>query len=94
MPARRWSQQVTETSGALDLEDKVFEEDDPEAIARSLKRSAERSTRRKGTRFQSAMSMPTFYINRAGSGLSEERKATLEKTKDALRALYGKPAKG
>ncbi len=93
MPAKRWSQDVTEHSDALDLEDKVFEREDPKAIAQSLKRSAERSKRRKGTPFQSAMSMLTFYINRAGKGLSDERKTTLEKAKDELRALYGKPAK-
>jgi len=94
MPAKRWSQHVTETSDALDLEDKVFENDDPKAVAQSLKRSADRSKRKKGTPFQSAMSMLTFYINRAGKGLSDERKATLEKAKDELRALYRKPAKG
>ncbi len=94
MPAKKWSQHVTETSDALDLEDQVFEKDDPKAIAQSLKRSAERSTRRKGAPLQSAMSMLTFYVNRAGKGLSQERKATLEQAKDELRALYGKPAKG
>ncbi len=92
--AKQWSQHVTETSDALDLEDKVFEKDDPKAIAQSLKHSAERSTRKKGTPFQSAMSMLTFYINRAGKGLSDERKATLERAKDELRALYGRPARG
>ena len=93
MPAKKWSQHVTETSDALDLEDKVFEKGDPKAIAQSLKRSAERSTRKKGTPFQSAMSMLTFYINRAGKGLSEARKSTLEQAKDELRALYGRDAK-
>ena len=93
MPAKKWSQHVTETSDALALEDKVFEKDDPKAIAQSLKRSAERSTRKKGTPFQSAMSMLTFYINRAGKGLSEARKSTLEQAKDELRALYGRDAK-
>ncbi len=93
MPAKKWSQHVTETSDALALEDKVFEKGDPKAIAQSLKRSAERSTRKKGTPFQSAMSMLTFYINRAGKGLSEARKSTLEQAKDELRALYGRDAK-
>ena len=93
MPAKKWSQHVTETSDALALEDKVFEKGDPKAIAQSLQRSAERSTRKKGTPFQSAMSMLTFYINRAGKGLSEARKSTLEQAKDELRALYGRDAK-
>ena len=84
----RWSQKVTETSAALDLEPGVFTWDDPEAIAASLKRSAEASTRRKGTPLQSAMSMLNFYINRAGHGLPEERKAVLEAAKDALRRQF------
>ena len=67
-PPRRkqWSQRVTETSNALDLEPGVFALDDPRDIARSLKRSAERSRRRKAPPFRSAMSMLVFYINRAG----------------------------
>lgn len=87
---RRWSQHVTETSDALTLEEGVFQKDSPKAIARSLKRSAERSHRRKSAPYRSAMSMLTFYINRGGKGLSESRKRTLEKAKDELRALYGK----
>jgi len=87
----RWSQRVTETSSALDLEPGVFTQVDPRLIALSLKRSAERSTRRKGSPFQSAMSMLNFYINRAGKGLSEERRARLEEAKDELRALFGRP---
>jgi len=90
-PAKRWSQQVTENSNALDLENKVFAQDDPRRIARSLKRSAERSDRRKSEPFRSAMSMLTFYINRAGHNLSKERRAHLESAKDELRALFGKP---
>ncbi|HOG16869.1 MAG: hypothetical protein A4E73_03107 [Syntrophaceae bacterium PtaU1.Bin231] len=86
----RWSQKVTQTSNTLDLEPGVFAQDDPRLIALSLKRSADRSTRRKGSPFQSAMSMLNFYINRAGKGLSEERRARLEAAKDELRALYGK----
>ena len=93
MATKRWSQHVTETSDALDLEEGVFEKDSPRAIAESLKRSAERSKRRKGAPFQSAMSMLTFYINRGGKGLGAERKAVLEKAKDELRALYRRPAK-
>ena len=63
---KRWSQRVTQTSDALDLEKRVFAKEDPRSIARSLKRSAERSTRRKSNPYRSAMSMLTFYLNRAG----------------------------
>jgi hypothetical protein len=84
----RWSQRVTKTSNALDLEEGVFSRDDPRSIARSLKRSAERSRRRKSDPFRSAMSMITFYINRAGKNLSRERRARLEAAKEELRALY------
>jgi Protein of unknown function (DUF3175) len=87
----RWSQRVTQTSNALDLEDKVFTLDDPRKIARSLKRSAERSNRRKSEPYRSAMAMLTFYINRAGSTLSKERRKKLEAAKNELRALFGKP---
>jgi len=90
-PAKRWSQRVTEESNALDLEEGVFALDDPRAIARSLKRSAERSRRRKAPPFRSAMSMLVFYINRAGDNLSKARRAKLERAKDELRALYGRP---
>ena len=89
-PDRLWSGRVTRNSNALDLEDGVFALDDPLEIARSLKGSAEASTRRKSGPFRSAMSMLTFYINRAGSGLSAERRAVLEKAKGELRALYGR----
>ena len=89
----RWSARVTETSDALDLKAHVFEQDDPAKIAASLKRSAEHSHRRKGTPFQSAMSMLTFYINRAGDNLSAERKHVLNAAKDELRQQFGrKPA--
>jgi hypothetical protein len=88
--ARKWSQDVTQHSDALDLEGGVFEKDDPREIARSLKRSAEQSHRKKGTPFQSAMSMLTFYINRAGDNLPANRKAVLERAKDELRAVFGK----
>jgi hypothetical protein len=87
---RKWSQEVTEHSDALDLEDGVFERDDPQQIALSLKRSAERSHRRKSEPYQSAMSMLTFYINRAGSNLSAERKTVLEAAKDELRKAFGR----
>ena len=87
---KKWSQRVTETSNALDLEEGVFSQDDPRKIARSLKRSAEHSRRRKSDPFRSAMSMLTFYINRAGHNLSEKRRSRLEAAKDELRDLFGK----
>jgi hypothetical protein len=91
---RKWSQRVTETSDALDLEPGVFTLEDPREIARSLKRSAERSRRRKSDPFRSAMSMLTFYINRAGSQLPETQRARLEAAKDELRALFDRPRHG
>ena len=88
---KRWSQRVTQESNALDLEQGVFSKDDPGSIARSLKRSADRSKRRKADPFRSAMSMLTFYINRAGKTLSKSRRKRLEAAKKELRDLYGKP---
>jgi len=90
MAASKWSQDVTEHSNALDLDRGVFMLDDPKQIALSLKHSAEHSKRRKGTPLQSAMSMLTFYINRAGDQLSAERRKTLEQAKDELRMAFGK----
>jgi hypothetical protein len=87
---RRWSQDVTQHSNALDLQKDVFKQADPKRIARSLKRSAEHSERRKSSPFRSAMSMLTFYINRAGDQLSAAQRRRLESAKDELRALYGK----
>ncbi len=87
---KRWSRHVMETSNALDLEKGVFTWDDPRRIARSLKRSAERSQRRKSSPFRSAMSMLTFHINRAGKKLPQVQRERLEAAKDELRALYGK----
>jgi len=96
MPAKRspkrWSQEVTEHSRALDLEAGVFALQDPKKIAASLKRSAEASGRRKAGPFRSAMSMLTFYINRAGKNLGEADRARLEKTKDELRKAFGRQA--
>ena len=89
--SKLWSQQVTQTSNALDLEAKVFAQEDPRRIARSLKCSAERSRRRKSNPFRSAMSMLTFYVNRAGTTLSKTRRARLDAAKNELRALYGRP---
>jgi hypothetical protein len=86
----RWSQHVTETSDALSLEPQVFKHDDPAAIARSLRDSAEASDRRKSSPFRSAMSMLNFYMNRAGKNLPEDRKRILNGAKNELRRLYGK----
>jgi hypothetical protein len=86
----RWSRHVTTHSNALDLDPGVFTWTDPREIAASLKRSAERSQRRKGTPYQSAMSMLTFYINRAGRGLSERQRRVLERAKQELRAQFGR----
>ncbi len=88
--AARWSAAVTEKSDALDLEKNVFKKRAPDDFARSLERSAERSRRRKGTVFQSAMSMLTFYINRAGKNLSASRLRTLDRAKQKLREAFGK----
>lgn len=89
----RWSQEVTEHSDALDLKDGVFTLDDPRRIAASLKRSAEESDRRKADPFRSAMSMLTFYVNRAGDNLPDDRRRTLEQAKDELRGLFGRKPK-
>jgi Protein of unknown function (DUF3175) len=86
---RRWSRAVTEHSDALDLESRVFTRT-PRQIALSLKRSAERSTRRKSSPFRSAMSMLTFYENRAGRNLTGAKRRTLRHAKHELRKLYGR----
>jgi len=91
--AKRWSAHVTHTSDALDLEKDVFKSNDPDKIAKSLKHSAEESDRRKGSSFQSAMSMLNFYENRAGKNLTKRQRAPLEKAKNKLRALFGRKAK-
>jgi len=90
----KWSARVTRESNALDLEQGVFRLDDPRRIAASLKRSAERSSRRKAGPYRSALSMLTFYINRAGSNLSAARKRKLERAKKELRRLFGKGEAG
>lgn len=90
-PSGRWSDQVTQSSNALDLEEGVFTWRDPKRIARSLSRSAEASTRRKTTPFRSAMSMLVFYINRAGSNLDSDQRAILEQAKIELRRRYHRP---
>ena len=94
MPAvktnKRWSGEVTKHSNALDLDPGVFKHGDPHDVALSLKRSAESSKRRKATAYQSAMSMLTFYINRAGKDLSQKQKHVLERAKGELRKAFGR----
>jgi Protein of unknown function (DUF3175) len=87
---RKWSHKVTERSDALDLRKGVFKLNDPKKIAASLKRSAERSKRRKADPYRSAQSMLTFYINRAGKDLPASRKRTLERAKSELRRQFGR----
>lgn len=89
---RKWSAKVTETSDAMDLEEDVFKSDNPERIAASVKRSAERSHRRKSSPLRSAMSMLTFYKNRAGRNLSPRRKGIIDAAKNRLRRLFHRPA--
>lgn len=86
----RWSHRVMQTSDALDLEPGVFTQSSPRAIALSLKRSAESSQRRKAEPFRSAMSMLSFHINRAGKGLSPQRRRVLDRAKQELRAAFGR----
>jgi hypothetical protein len=87
---RRWSQRVTEESDALDLQRGVFTQKDPKRIAASLKRSAQRSKRRKSDPYRSAMSMLTFYLNRAGKNLPGGQKRILQQAKDELRRQFGR----
>jgi hypothetical protein len=93
MPGRktkRWSSRVTKHSNALDLKQGVFKLRSPKRIAASLKRSAERSKRRKSDPYRSAISMLTFYINRAGKSLPPGRKKLLQRAKGELRRQFGK----
>jgi hypothetical protein len=87
---RRWSRKVNETSNALDLRSGVFKLGDPHQMAVSLKRSAEESKRRKGSPYQSAMSMLNFYLNRAGRQLGVRERARVERAKVELRGLFGR----
>jgi hypothetical protein len=87
---RRWSARVTKESDALDLKGGVFKLRDPKRIATSLKRSAERSRRRKANPYRSALSMLTFYINRAGKNLPARRRKTLQRAKIELRKQFGR----
>jgi len=86
--AKKWSAAVTRNSNALDLESKVFAKKTPGEIAHSLKRSAERSGHRKSSPYRSAMSMLTFYINRAGKNLPKSRLHVLERAKGELRKVF------
>lgn len=88
--SQRWSAEVTRSSDALDLEPGVFTGKDPRRIAASLKRSAEASPRRKANPFRSALSMLNFYINRAGTNLSDMRRRILMRAKDELRKQFGR----
>ena len=88
--SKRWSAWVTKTSNALDLDRGVFTWKDPKRIARSLRRSAQRSKRRKADPYRSALSMLTFYINRAGKNLPSTRRKILKQAKDELRRQFGK----
>jgi len=87
---KKWSKKVTETSNAMDLEKDVFKSKDPKKIAASLKRSAERSKRKKAGPFQSAMSMINFYENRAGKNLPAGQKKVLDASKEELRKLFSR----
>jgi len=86
----KWSAEITEHSNAMDLEQDIFKSGDPDKIAASVKHSAEASNRRKSSPYRSAMSMLTFYENRAGKNLSADEKEVLEKAKIKLRELFGK----
>jgi len=87
---KKWSSNVTKHSNALDLDKGIFKSKSPNKIARSLEDSAEKSTRKKGSSYQSAMSMLSFYINRAGKNLPAKQKAILNEAKDKLKALHEK----
>ena len=88
--ARRWSARVTRESNALDLKRGVFTSKDPKRIAASLKRSAERSRRRRANPYRSALSMLTFYINRAGRNLPAAQRKVLQQAKVELRKKFGR----
>jgi hypothetical protein len=88
---RKWSAKVMQRSDAMDLESGVFKKRSARAVALSLKRSAERSSRRKSPPFRSAMSMLNFEINRGGKNLSAERRRVLNQAKNELRKAYGRP---
>lgn len=88
--SKYWSHHVMETSDAMDIEKDIFKTGSADEIAQSLKRSSTHSKRRKGTPYQSAMSMLNFYINRAGRNLPKARKSTLQQAKRKLREAFGR----
>ena len=88
--SKRWSHHVMETSDAMDIQTDIFKEGTAQEIADSLKKSSTRSNRRKGTPFQSAMSMLNFYINRAGRNLPKSRRTILDNAKKRLREAFGR----
>lgn len=94
MAKKKWSADVTMHSNALDLDKDVFKQHNPAKVAHSLERSADKSTRKKSGSYRSAMSMLTFYINRAGKNLPESQKKILERAKDILRQDHEKKAAG
>jgi hypothetical protein len=87
---KRWSQRVTRESDALDLKHGVFKQTSARKIAASLKRSAERSSRRKAGAYRSALSMLVFYINRAGKSLPKTQRERLERAKVELKQQFGR----
>ena len=87
---KKWSKSVTEHSNAMDLEKDIFKSEDPKKIAASVKKSAEKSKRKKAGPFQSAMSMINFYENRGGKNISSAQKKILDESKEELRKLYGR----
>ena len=93
MPTKKWSKKVTEESHAVKLDEGVFTWKSPHKIAESLLKSARNNKKRKGTVYQSAMSMLNFYINRGGNNISSEQKQVLEKTKDELREIFNRSTK-
>lgn len=90
---KKWSASVTQNSDALDLKENIFESKSAKKIAESLKKSAEQSDRRKSSPYRSAMSMLTFYINRAGKNLESDQKDVLENAKEELRKVFGREPK-
>lgn len=88
--SKKWSHHVMETSDAMDIQHDIFKTGSAESIAQSLKQSSTKSRRRKGTPFQSAMSMLNFYINRAGRNLPKARRDTLQQAKRKLREAFGR----
>lgn len=91
--ARKWSAKVTRTSDAMDLEKGIFQSNDPARIARSVKRSSEKSHRRKADPYRSAVSMISFYENRGGKNLSSTKKKVLQRAKGKLKEAFGRKGK-